>query len=179
MRTLILAAALVAVSLPAMAQQSASPPKNASTAEFVKKAAITNMFEIQAGQLALEKSNNPKVDDYANLIIKDHQQAQSELQSKAQAAKSAPVPNALDQAHQKKIDQLKSASGAVFMKTFKSQQVQGHKEAVALFQAYAKNGDNADLKQWAQTTTPKLQTHLKHAESLPTSAAAPTTGSGR
>ena len=43
-------------------------------------------------------------------------------------------------------------------------QVDAHKDAVNLFERYAKGGDNADLKAWAAKTLPALQAHLKMAE---------------
>jgi len=41
-------------------------------------------------------------------------------------------------------------------------QQDAHKEAVALFSKYAKNGANAALKSFAQHTLPTLQEHQKH-----------------
>jgi putative membrane protein len=37
---------------------------------------------------------------------------------------------------------------------------------VTLFEAYAKGGDNADLKKWAATTLPHLKAHLTMAQKL-------------
>ena len=45
-------------------------------------------------------------------------------------------------------------------------QVDAHKSAVSLFQRYAKGGDNAKLKDWAQKTLPTLQHHLGMADML-------------
>ena len=45
-------------------------------------------------------------------------------------------------------------------------QLNGHKQAVALFEAYAKSGDNPALKSWAAKTLPHLQEHLAMAEKL-------------
>jgi putative membrane protein len=45
-------------------------------------------------------------------------------------------------------------------------QVSAHKDAVSLFERYAKGGDNADLKAFAAKTLPRLKEHLKMAEDL-------------
>jgi putative membrane protein len=45
-------------------------------------------------------------------------------------------------------------------------QVSAHKDAVSLFERYAKGGDNAKLKDWAGKTLPHLQHHLEMAQSL-------------
>jgi putative membrane protein len=183
MNRLIIAAGLAAaLAMPAYAQGKKThtmAKKAPTTSEFVKKAAMTNMFEIEAGKVAQNKSQNAKVGDYAKMIEQDHQKAQDELQSKMQGMQNAKLPAKLDSKHQKMVDSLKSASGAKFLRTFKTQQVKGHQEAVQLFQGYAQGGDKADLKQWAQTSVPMLQKHLQEAQQLPTSAgSAPTVGAG-
>jgi putative membrane protein len=45
-------------------------------------------------------------------------------------------------------------------------QVSAHKDAVSLFERYAKGGDNPKLKDWAGKTLPALQHHLAMAEDL-------------
>ena len=180
MNRCILALALVALAMPAYAQGSkadAMVKKAPTTVEFAKKAEMTNMFEIQAGKLAQEKSDNSRVDSYARMIVQDHQKAEDDLKSKVQTIKNVELPSKLDAEHQKLIDNLKAASGAKFLRTFKTQQVKGHQQGVALFQGYADKGDNAALKQWAKNTVATLQKHLTHAQALPTTAPAPTTGS--
>ena len=45
-------------------------------------------------------------------------------------------------------------------------QLAAHKDAVSLFERYAKGGDNATLKAFAAKTLPHLREHLKMAEDL-------------
>ena len=45
-------------------------------------------------------------------------------------------------------------------------QVTAHQDAVALFEAYAKAGDDAQLKTWAAKTLPHLKQHLTMAQKL-------------
>lgn len=180
MNKFVLAAALTAalampgIALGANGEMSKAP----STKTFVKKAGMTNLFEIQAGKIAAQKTDNSKVQDYAKMIVSDHQKAQDELESAAKGVKGAAVPQSLDRAHSKMIKQLHAASGAKFLKTFKTQQVKGHKEGVKLFKDYARSGENTELKQFAQKTAPVLEKHLQHAEDLPTGMSAPTVGAG-
>jgi putative membrane protein len=153
--------------------------KAPSTADFVKKATIAGMFEIESSKLAEQKSQDPKVQAFAKMMIDDHTKAADELKAKAQGISGAQMPGQLDMAHQKKMDGLKAASAGKFLKQYKSDQVKGHQEAVALFEGYAAGGDNAELKAWAQQTLPTLQHHLQEAQQLPTSVgSAPTVGSG-
>ena len=180
-----LAAALAMPAAPALAKSAKSQPSAksqaampASTKTFVKKAGMTNLFEIKAGEIAQQKSNNNDVRDYAKMIVEDHQKAQDELKAAAKDVNGASVPTSLDQKHSTMIKQLQAASGAKFLKTFKDQQVKGHKEGVKLFQDYGQGAANEELKQFAQSTLPDLKKHLQHAQNLPTTASAPTTGAG-
>ena len=186
MNKLFLAAALTAaLTVPAFAKTAKDQPPAvsraampASTKTFVKKAGMTNLFEIQAGRIAEQKSDNSKVQDYAKMIIGDHQKAQEELKSAAKEVHGVSLPQSLDKKHRGLIKRLQSASGTAFLRTFKDQQVKGHKEGVKLFQDYGQAAQNAKLKQFAQQALPVLKKHLQHAENLPTTMSAPTVGSG-
>ena len=76
------------------------------------------------------------------------------------------LPTELDSTHQSKLDKLKGLQGTDFTKQYHSDQVKAHKDAVDLFQRYAKGGDNPDLKTWANKTQPALEHHLKMAQDL-------------
>ena len=73
----------------------------------------------------------------------------------------------MDPKHTQMLEQLRNASGDQFDRLYATIQVQAHQEAVSLFQNYAQNGDNPQLKQWAQKTLPDLQKHLQEAQKLP------------
>jgi putative membrane protein len=78
----------------------------------------------------------------------------------------ATLPTALDTQHQKMLDELKAKNGKDFDASYDQTQVKAHQDAVALFDAYAKGGDNSELKGWASRTLPHLREHLSLAEKL-------------
>src|SRR5206468_4047853 len=49
------------------------------TKDFFETAASANMLELQASKLALERSNDKKVKDFASQMLKDHNQAGKDL----------------------------------------------------------------------------------------------------
>ena len=53
------------------------------------------------------------------------------------------------QDHQKTSSELKAKNGKDFDGSYDQIQLKAHQDAVALFEAYAKGGDNAELKGWA------------------------------
>jgi putative membrane protein len=137
-----------------------------STADFVKEAAISDMFEIESSKLA-EQKGNAQEKSFAQKMLTDHTKTTSELKQLVSSGKvKAELPSTLDTAHHSKLDRLKNASGSDFSSDFNSDQVSVHKDAVSLFERYAKGGDNADLKDWAGKTLPALQHHLEMAQEL-------------
>ncbi|MGP9811299.1 DUF4142 domain-containing protein [Rhodopseudomonas sp. NSM] len=137
-----------------------------STADFVKQAAISDMFEIQSNKLA-EAKGNAAEKAFAKQMVADHTKTSNELKSLVSGGKvTAQLPTALDDAHQSKLEKLKTATGAEFSETFIDQQVSAHKDAVSLFDRYARGGENAELKNWAGQTLPALKHHLDMAQNL-------------
>jgi putative membrane protein len=137
-----------------------------STADFVKEVAISDMFEIESSQLAEDKGNAPEK-SFAAQMVTDHTKTTDQLKHLVGAGEvKADLPTGLDSSHQSKLDKLKSESGNDFSSDFDSIQVSAHKDAVSLFERYAKGGDNTDLKDWAGKTLPTLRHHLEMAENL-------------
>jgi putative membrane protein len=138
----------------------------ATTADFVKEVAISDMFEIDSSKLAQDKGNAPEK-TFASQMVDDHTKTSTELKTLVSSGKvKTELPTALDSSHQSKLDKLKGESGKDFSSDFDSMQVSTHKDAVSLFERYAKGGDNSDLKDWAGKTLPTLKHHLEMAENL-------------
>ena len=137
-----------------------------TTADFVKEVAISDMFEIQSSQLAQERGNAPEK-TFAATMVKDHQKTSEDLKSMVSSGDvKAELPSALDSSHQSEIDKFKSLKGTDFSSRYDSDQASGHKDAVSLFERYAKGGDNSKLKEWADKTLPTLRHHLDMAQDL-------------
>jgi putative membrane protein len=137
-----------------------------ATADFVKQAAISDMFEIQSSQLAQERGDAADK-AFAATMIKDHEKTASDLKSMVSSGDlKVTLPTELDSAHQSKLDKLKSLRGGDFSARYQLEQVSGHKDAVSLFERYAKGGDHPKLKEWADKTLPSLRHHLQMAQEL-------------
>jgi putative membrane protein len=142
-----------------------------NAAEFVRMAAMSDMFEIESSRLAGQRSQNAQVKEFAQHMMRDHQKTTTELQQMIRQASAAPLsgmqmPQSLDQRHQAMVQQLQGAQGAQFDRLYVQQQVQAHQMAVDMFRNYGQSGDNAALKQWASQTLPTLQQHLQQAQQL-------------
>ncbi|MFG1424126.1 DUF4142 domain-containing protein [Roseixanthobacter liquoris] len=135
--------------------------------KFVEAAGIADRFEIEAGRLALEKSENPQIKILATRLVADHTHALAEL--KAAAAKAdgqIVVPSTLDPKHEAKIEQLKAATGADFDTLFVQLQTSAHDAAVGIFASFAKDGDQTALKEYAARTLPMLERHFEQVKQI-------------
>lgn len=166
--TAVATGAAVFMSAHAIAQSPSKPRTSGMpAAEFVKKAVIGDMYEIQSSRLALEKQKGTPFEDFAQRIVSDHTKSGEELKSLAQGVEGVQVPNELDQQHKQMIDKLRSASGEDFTNEYRTQQIEAHQTAIRLYDGYSQNGDQPKLRSFAERTLPKLRQHLKLAEGLP------------
>lgn len=141
--------------------------KVTAAADFIRAASMSDLFEIQSGQLAQTKAGSENAKALGKKLVDDHTAARQELMSLAQGAGvTAQPPESLDERHQKLIDQLTQATGTEFDKVFGLIQADAHREALMLFQSYAANGDNMQIKAFAMKGVPVLQAHLDMAEKI-------------
>ncbi len=162
MKTPTLIFALLLSGSAALAQDNAGQ----QTAEaFVAKAATANLFEVEAGKLALQRGKDPKAQEFAQQMVTDHQAAGSKMQEVA-AADGITLPQELDDQHKKKLEALKTASEADFDQAYLSTQLIGHQQTVALFDDYAKHGPEGEVRDTAKALLPTLRMHLSHIEQL-------------
>ncbi|MCC8952867.1 DUF4142 domain-containing protein [Bradyrhizobium sp. Pear77] len=136
------------------------------TEDFVKEAAISDMTEIAAAKIALAKGNRDEK-KFAEQMVTDHTKTSSELKALVTGGDvKAELPTALDNSSQRKVDKLNDTKAEDFASEYDPMQVSAHKDAVSLFERYAKGGENPKLKDWAGKTLPHLQHHLEMAQAL-------------
>jgi putative membrane protein len=144
---------------------SANTVGSMSTDEFVSNPSQSDMYEIQAGQMAQQRSKNPEVKAFGAMMVKDHTAMSNEMKPLIQAANQKPSPD-LDQRRKGFLDNLKAAPAADFDKTYIDQQVSGHQEALDLMKGYGDHGSDAGLKAGASKAIPKIQAHLDKAKQI-------------
>jgi len=149
------------------AAKSQAAPMKVSTADYVKKAAIGDMFEIESSKIAAEKATDKRLKDFAQKMVKDHGNSTEKLKATLTKAKvNDPMPTEMDAEHKQKVDKLRSASGAEFDRMYFEEQTKAHREAHALHDGYAQNGDNAELKKTAADIAKVVQSHIKELEDI-------------
>jgi putative membrane protein len=158
--TIIGAAAMATAATIAFAQKAP-----AEGTEFVKKAAIAGMTEVEASKVALEKSTDANLKSFAQHMIDDHTKAGDALKAAAMQ-EGISVPADLDAQHEQVVDKLSGLTGATFDKAYKTRMLTDHKAAVALFSSEAREPSHGAVEKFAADTLPTLQSHLKMAQDL-------------
>jgi putative membrane protein len=142
-----------------------SSPHRVSDNEFVEKAAQGGMTEVELGKLAQEKASSADVKQFGSHMVMDHSKANDDL--KAIAAKNnITIPTTLDAKHQAEVNRLSALSGPAFDKAYVHTMVKNHETTAADFKAESTNGENADVKNFAATTLPTIESHLADVENL-------------
>ncbi|AKM28896.1 hypothetical protein AB870_00240 [Pandoraea faecigallinarum] len=142
----------------------AAQPATGIDVEFVDKAQKAGKSEVQASQLAVQRSSHPAVKRFAQQMVTDHSKANEALRQLA-AKKGVSVPN--DTGVNPDIEALKGKKGREFDVAYMNLAgPEAHEQAVTLFQTEAQKGQDPDLKAFAQKTLPTLRHHLSEAREV-------------
>ncbi len=134
-----------------------------SAEDFLKATAQGGMAEIQAGNLAATKAQDPDIKAFGKLMATDHSKANAEL--KTLAAKLKITLPADIGPHQSMFDDLNKAK-ADFDKMYVTAMVKDHDDDVAAFQKQADNATDPDIKAFAAKTLPTLKSHLEKIKAI-------------
>lgn len=157
-------ALLAAASVLATAGVSAAP--TTSGPEFVKMAGAGDLYEKTSSQMVLKTAKNPKVRDFANMMIKDHTDSTMKVKAAAKSDKVMVGSPKLMPEQQKMIADLKAAKPADRERVYVQQQVMAHQMALELHTTFAQSGDKPALKQAAAGIAPVVQHHLTELQSM-------------
>lgn len=135
--------------------------------EFVAKAAISNMFGVEAGTMALQKSASPEIKKFAHLAVNDRTTAGTGLRQILAKRSGISAPEIPDSKHQDILRELGTLQGADFDRAYIKSQQQASEDAVALFSAYAEAGTDQELKTFAAKTLPVMQAQRDLLKAFP------------
>ena len=132
---------------------------------FMMKAAQGGMAEVELGRLAAEKAQSAEVKKFANTMVEDHSNANTELKSLA-TKKGVTLPADVGSEHKATMEKLKALSGAEFDKAYVAAMVEDHKKDVAEFEKQATEAKDADVKAVVTKTLPTLKKHLEMIQAI-------------
>jgi putative membrane protein len=133
---------------------------------YVNMAGASDLYEIQSSQLALQKSQDSGVREFAQMMVTHHTQTTQQVTAAARQSGMTPPPPQLTSQQAQMISQLQGATGAAFDRMYKQQQVQAHEMALALHRTYADDGDTEELRRVARSAVPIVQGHLTRVRQM-------------
>lgn len=173
MKGVLSAAIATAFAMPATSYAQAPAPA-ASTAAALSKAdqkivadiALANRAEVEAGKLALSKSQSTDVKAFAQQMVDDHTKGLNDATALAQA-KGVTIPADLDPKHKAMADKLSKLSGDAFDKEYMSKAgVADHKEVHAKLKKFETSAKDPDVKALASKMVPTVEQHLHSASGI-------------
>lgn len=134
------------------------------SSRFIKKAAASNIAEVELAELAMERAQSKQVKKLAQHIKQDHARANAALKSVADQ-KGVPLPDETDADHKQEKRRLAKLEGSEFDRAYIEAMVKEHRQDIKQFEKQTRGGDD-QLKQFAEQTLPKLRQHLTHAREI-------------
>ena len=158
---------LVVLALTACSKKSSNSGTslNGTDQDFVTSAGYINVDEINGGYLASTNAADSNVKTFAKQMVNDYGAAQSALILLADSFHFT-VASSPDSTHQAFFNNLSNLTGADFDTIYLRGQIGDDQAAIALYQAEQSKGQNAAVKNYANTWLPIVQAHLAAADSL-------------
>ena len=125
-----------------------------------------NIDEIESAKLALAKSKNAQVREFAQKMLDEHSAGQAQLEALAQS-KGVKLPARTYLMQKSTTAILKVVSGKTFDKEYiKHAGVNGHKNTLVLLQRMSLEAVDPEFKALGANMRPMIQQHLKMAQQL-------------
>jgi putative membrane protein len=131
---------------------------------FVAQANLGAPFQVDSGRVAEDKARTAEIRDYAHLMVTSHIPVVEALNKILQRKGLTAPPNTLLQgAYRAMVTSLKAESRKALDRDYVDGQIEYQKGNAALFQYEIQYGTDADLKEFARATLPKIEDHLQRA----------------
>ena len=146
------------------------------------KLAEANFAEVELGKMAAGKATNPRVKEFAEMMVKDHTDGLEKVRA---ADSSIPSDLKMNAKHQQAYDRLSKLSGAEFDREYMKAMTMDHQEDVRYLEQLSgqrttgKGGTgatqrqkpadmaaNADMSNVAQELLPTVKHHLQMSEEI-------------
>lgn len=157
--------AFVLLALVALTGPSRGDDEKQTDEKFFRDAVSCGVAEVKISELAEKQAKNEEVREFARQMAREHSKHNKELIERAKDLKTAVVVG-LDQKHKEKLERLSKLENVEFDREYMKQIIEGHQDAIKLFETQAKTGANADLKAFATESLPTLRMHLKKAQAI-------------
>lgn len=132
---------------------------------FVRQALQGGMGQVQLGQLALQKSNNPDIKQFAQKMVDEHTKLGDAMNQLAQQM-NVKAPKGLSGKDKSTVAKLSALSGDEFDKAYIKDMLKDHKQDEKDFKQEAENASNPALKSLASQGEQMISQHLQMIEQI-------------
>jgi len=146
-------------------------PAAPTDAQIAMIVVVADTVDVNYGKLAVQKTNNPAVKEFAETMIRDHTAVNDKATALAKKLGVTPTESdlskSLDANGAKELATLRKLTGAEFDRAYVNNEV-GYHEAVisVLDQTLIPNTRNAELKSLLESGRPIFAAHLEHAKMI-------------
>lgn len=140
-------------------------PQQFDDKKFLKDQVISALTEVELGKLAAQKASNDSVKEFGQRMVNDYTKTNDQLKQLASAMKVS-IPSELNSKQQSQIEKLSKLSGPAFDKAYLKDEIKNHERDVREAQDETQGGTDANVKQFASSMLPALQSHLSAAKNL-------------
>ncbi|NJO43548.1 MAG: DUF4142 domain-containing protein [Cyanobacteria bacterium RU_5_0] len=133
--------------------------------EFILMAAQGNNAEIQMSQLALQRSSNDNVQQYAEMMIQEHTAANQQLEQIA-AQRGITIPSNASGFDTAVLEKLAQVPDTTFDQAYMEAQVNAHLKSGAIYRTAVQQADETEVQNYALTILPRIQEHLEIASEM-------------
>ncbi len=134
-----------------------------SPADYVEQAASLDLLMVKSSQLAFTLSGNPRIRNYARMMIDEHVGLAAQLSFAGRRLGVLPAAVLLAR-HQAMLDGLTASPD--FDRAYRSQQGELHRVALRLHSDYAARGSSPTLRPVAISAVPVIRRHLVMLQGL-------------
>ena len=140
-------------------------PETFTNANFAVYVADDDLTEIGLGEIAIVNTLNPKIKEFSQAAINDHQKINKELSNLA-SKKGISLPPSPGMRNMKEIKRLSQKMGSNFDRHFINMMIELHEKDIRLFEMALENSTDSDIKAFANNNLPLIRNHLETAKSL-------------
>jgi len=141
-----------------------APDPDTTARHFLIMASIGNLQDVGAGKLAVKMATQADIKSLGQMMIADHSDGEQKLLQLAKL-RGIQLPSAATDTPPPDLN-LSKASGDGFDRKYIHSMASGHRNTVTMFQTYAINGKDPQVRAFAQQMLPTLKEHLAAVKAL-------------
>jgi predicted outer membrane protein len=134
--------------------------------QFLERAVNLSEAEVEAGKLAAEKSANPALKEFGQLMAAEHGKLRQSVEGMARQNGIAVQPHASRGWWTEELRRIGGLTGQEFDREYLRWQLQAHLAMADLYQTQASHSTQTELSKLAITTLNQVQRHFDQAKRL-------------